>query len=177
LAATALAFQSRRFKETAMAHARRHADTEPPPRGGGRTDETVRGPYRMPPQDPRDAGPEDLRLYGADHPEVRRLDRLAEIMDGLFEVPGTNFRVGLDSLVGLIPAVGDTATAAVSGYIIYRCRKLGMPRGEIGKMIVWAGVDYVVGTVPVIGDLFDFGIKANRRNVDRLKAWAEKQRG
>ncbi|MGC8202294.1 DUF4112 domain-containing protein [Aliiroseovarius sp. PTFE2010] len=113
-------------------------------------------------------------LHG-DH-EVERLERLAVRMDSALRLPGTNIRFGWDSLLGLLPGVGDAATLAPTGYIIYRAHKLGAPLHIKARMGLNAGIDWVIGTVPLIGDIFDVGFKANRRNVALLKTHVERTR-
>jgi hypothetical protein len=108
-----------------------------------------------------------------DDPEKRavleHLDQLAYWLDDRFRVPGTGFRVGLDGLVGLIPGIGDAATNAITAYIVYRAWRLGVPRSILVRMLANLGIDFVVGLVPVLGDLFDIGFKANRRNARLLR--------
>ena len=108
--------------------------------------------------------PEDARL-------VSRLERIAKTMDSAFRLPGTRIRIGFDSIVGLIPGVGDSLTALPALYIIGSAWRLDAPPGLIGRMLFNSGVDLVVGSVPLIGDIFDVGWKSNRRNVDLLKDW------
>ena len=104
----------------------------------------------------------------ADEEAVRRLNRFAYMLDEQFRVPGTNFRVGLDGVVGLIPGIGDTATALLASYALVEGYRLGVPNSLIARMAANIGLDWLVGSVPVAGDLFDFAFKANRRNVDLL---------
>ena len=85
-------------------------------------------------------------------------------------------RVGLDSIIGLIPGIGDAAAAALSLYIVAEAGRCGAPRGRILRMLANVAVDTVLGTIPIAGDLFDFGFKANRRNVDLLRAWLGAER-
>ena len=101
--------------------------------------------------------------------EVERLDRLADLLDSRFRIPGLGVRFGLDSLIGLVPGVGDVAALGPSAYLVYRAHRLGADRGTLGRMAANAGIDFVVGGIPVIGDLFDVGFKANRRNIELLK--------
>jgi hypothetical protein len=75
----------------------------------------------------------------------------------------------LDGLVGLIPAVGDVATAAVSAYLVYEARQLGVPRRTLAQMGGNVLVDLLLGSVPLIGDIADFGWKANLKNVRLLE--------
>ena len=104
----------------------------------------------------------------ADREAIRRLERFAYLLDEQFRVPGTNFRVGIDGLVGLVPGIGDTAAAAIASYVLLEAYRMGAPRALIARMAANIGLDWVVGSVPVAGDLFDFAFKANRRNVDLL---------
>ena len=109
---------------------------------------------------------------------LEHLDHLAYWLDDRFQVPGTSFRVGLDGLVGLIPGIGDAATNAITGYIIFRAWRLGVPRSVLMRMLSNLGIDFVVGLVPVFGDLFDIGFKANRRNAHLLRRhFAERMAG
>ncbi len=101
--------------------------------------------------------------------EVRRLEQLARAMDSLFAVPGTSFRVGLDGVIGLIPGIGDAAGAAIALYLVYSAHRVGAPRTLIARMLANVGIDMVAGAVPLVGDVFDFAFKANRRNMDLLR--------
>lgn len=90
-------------------------------------------------------------------------------MDNKLVIPGTNIRLGLDSIIGLIPGIGDTISLAVSGYIIHKARQTGVHPILLSRMVWNVLVDWLVGIVPFFGDIFDVGWKANRRNVDLLK--------
>lgn len=101
------------------------------------------------------------------------LELLAHWLDSVFQIPGLNIRFGLDVLLGLIPGLGDTATSFVSLYILQAATKAGVPRVTVARMALNIALDYVVGIVPVIGDLFDVYWKANNRNVALLKRHAQ----
>jgi hypothetical protein len=101
---------------------------------------------------------------------LARLRRLSHYLDSAVEVPGTNFRVGLDPIVGLLPVAGDVPTTAVSAYIVAEAAALGAPRETVARMVLNLVVDAVVGSVPVVGDAFDAVWKANQRNVRLLEA-------
>ncbi|SOD95859.1 DUF4112 domain-containing protein [Caenispirillum bisanense] len=108
---------------------------------------------------------------GPDADRRRRLARLQTVaywLDDRFRLPGTNIRVGLDGIAGLVPGVGDTATTAVAGWIILEAWRLGMPRRDLVAMAGTVGVDWAIGLVPLVGDVFDVGFKANRRNIRRI---------
>ena len=96
---------------------------------------------------------------------LARLRRLAWLLDAAFRLPGTRFRFGLNGLIGLTPAAGDVAMAAVSLYIVWEAHGLGVPRAKLGKMLANVAVETVAGSVPILGDLFDMTYKANLRNL------------
>ena len=97
------------------------------------------------------------------------LRALARLLDSAVAIPGTNIRVGLDSLIGLVPGLGDIAGAAMSGYIVLAAARLGAPTPVLIRMVANIAVDGVVGSVPLLGDLFDVGWRANLRNTDLLE--------
>ena len=97
------------------------------------------------------------------------LDDLARYLDGLFRVPGTDWRFGLDALVGLIPNVGDTLTSLASFYILFAGVRYGVPKITLLRMAMNIGIDYLVGSIPFIGDAFDFFWKSNQRNMDLIR--------
>lgn len=106
----------------------------------------------------------------AERAEVERsLDQLSRAMDGLFRIPGTGWRIGLDALVGLIPGVGDFATTAVSLYILAAGVRYRVPKVTLLRMASNIAVDYLLGSVPVVGDIFDAAWKSNQMNVELLK--------
>jgi hypothetical protein len=106
----------------------------------------------------------------AERAEVERsLEQLSRAMDGLFRIPGTGWRIGLDALVGLIPGVGDFATTAVSLYILAAGVRYRVPKVTLLRMASNIAVDYLLGSVPVVGDIFDAAWKSNQMNVELLK--------
>lgn len=106
---------------------------------------------------------------------VSELDSIADLLDTKWRIPGTGIRFGVDALAGLIPGAGDAATGLVSAYIIYKGARLGASSGVIGRMIANTALDTVVGSVPVLGSVFDLFFKANRRNMRLLKRHLERQ--
>ena len=96
---------------------------------------------------------------------LRRLRRLAWLVDGAFGLPGTRFRFGLNSVLGLLPVGGDVLLGAVSLYIVYEAVQLGVPRPQLAAMLANVAVEVVGGSVPVLGDVFDMALKANLRNL------------
>ena len=96
---------------------------------------------------------------------LKNLRRIAWLIDGAFRVPGTRFRFGLNSLIGLTPAAGDAVLAVISLYIVNEARLLGLPGHKLARMLGNVGIETVAGAVPILGDLFDMGFKANLRNL------------
>jgi hypothetical protein len=97
------------------------------------------------------------------------LDTLSHYLDGLFRIPGTGWRFGLDSLIGLIPNVGDISTSLVSFYILIAGVRYGVPKITIVRMAFNIGLDYIIGAIPFVGDAFDFFWKANQQNMDLIR--------
>ena len=96
---------------------------------------------------------------------LKRLRTLAWLIDGAFGLPGTRFRFGLNSLIGLFPVGGDAVLGAISLYIVYEAAQLGVPKALLAKMIANVGLEVLGGSIPVLGDLFDMALKANLRNL------------
>lgn len=104
----------------------------------------------------------------------QRLERLAWWTDEAIRLPG-GYRIGLDGIIGLIPGVGDVAGGLVSSYIVLEARHAGVPRRKLFKMVWNILLELVIGSIPIIGDLFDFMFKANKRNVELLHKSLEQQ--
>lgn len=101
--------------------------------------------------------------------DLARLRRLAQTMDSAFTLPIVNVRMGWDSILGFVPVVGDTLALLPSAYILKESHRMGAPKGVLARMLVNTGVDYVIGSIPLVGDLFDIGWKSKLRNVDLLE--------
>ena len=106
---------------------------------------------------------------------LRRVRLLGHLLDEQFRLPGTQQRVGLDSLLGLIPGVGDALGMLLSTYILIEASRLGVPRTLLLRMVANIGLDTLVGAVPIVGDLFDIVWKANKKNVALLDAYLASQ--
>jgi len=104
-----------------------------------------------------------------DHAErlrrLRRLNATARLMDTALRIPGTSIRFGADSVLGLLPVVGDASGALIGLAIVNEARRLGVPRHTIVRMLYNLGIDATVGTVPVLGDVFDLYFKSHKRNI------------
>ncbi len=101
--------------------------------------------------------------------KLERLERLADRMDAAFRLPGTRIRIGWDSIVGLVPGIGDTLAVLPAAHIVNESRRMGASNTALARMVANVGIDYVIGLVPLLGDIFDVGFKANRRNVAILR--------
>lgn len=106
--------------------------------------------------------------------DLRRARALANWLDAKFSVMGVRF--GLDSLIGLVPVVGDTLTALASTYPIWVAQRHDLGRTVQTRMAFNIMVDWLPGLVPVVGDVFDVVYKANLKNLKLLEAAAEKKR-
>lgn len=108
----------------------------------------------------------------ANHPRftsIQRLRKLSRLLDNAIAIPGTPFRFGLDPILGLIPGAGDFVGTALSAYIVIEAARLGMPKATVGKMVGNIVLESLVGTIPVVGDWFDFAWKANTKNMELLE--------
>ncbi len=114
------------------------------------------------------AGDRSARLAAAD----RRLAIVTRILDDLVTVPGTRQRIGVEPIVGLIPGAGDIVSAAVGIWLIVEATRFHLPGSVVARMVLNTLVDLVVGIVPVLGDLFDFGFKSNSRNLELFRRYA-----
>jgi hypothetical protein len=104
---------------------------------------------------------------------LARLDQLSRVFDTAFAVPGTKIRFGVEAFLRLVPGIGDAAASALSCWLIYEASHLGVPRHILWRMVANVLVEGAAGTVPIAGDLFDIGWRANRRNVRLLREYFE----
>lgn len=126
-------------------------------------------------QDQFDRMVRDMPGFGRDPASVRRrIEAMEAVLEGMFVIPGTNRRVGLDSLVGLIPVVGDLATAAMGAWIVWEARNLGMSKWQLTRMAANVGFDTLVGAIPFAGDVFDFLFKSNTKNLRIIRKHLDK---
>jgi hypothetical protein len=117
----------------------------------------------------------DMPGLGRDPASIRRrIEAMEAVLEGLFVIPGTNRRVGLDSLVGLVPVVGDLATAAMGAWIVWEARNLGMSKWQLTRMAGNVGLDTLVGAIPFAGDIFDFLYKSNTKNLRIIRKHLDK---
>ena len=97
------------------------------------------------------------------------LDRLSWLLDDLFRIPVLGWRIGLDALVGLIPGIGDTATTVASLYVLGSAVRYRVPKVTLLRMGLNLGIDYALGSLPLVGDFFDAWWKSNQKNVELLR--------
>jgi hypothetical protein len=121
------------------------------------------------PHEPGDAGTSQVPARRA----PASLRALVKLLDSAITIPGTDIRIGLDGLIGLIPGVGDAAGLLMSSLVVLAALRMGIPMSVAMRMGGNIIVEVVVGAVPVIGDLFDFVWKANEKNLALLEAHLE----
>ncbi len=105
---------------------------------------------------------------------VRRMELMAKVLDNAFLIPGTNQRVGIDAVIGLIPGVGDVVTTLLSSYVIWEARNLGVSRVAIWRMLTNLAIHAAVGAIPILGDVFDAFFRVNQRNMRIVRAQLER---
>jgi C4-dicarboxylate transporter len=98
-----------------------------------------------------------------------RLERFARLMDTAVRIPGTEIRLGLDSVIGLVPGIGDAVSAAFATWIVAEAARLGVPKHKLARMMANVLIDAGVGAIPIAGDLFDVAFRANARNFEILR--------
>lgn len=101
---------------------------------------------------------------------LNRVERVAALMDDVFHIPGTSIRLGWDSILGWIPGLGDLITVAPQVYLIFQSLRLGVRKRIFARMLLNALIDFLVGVIPGVGDVFDIFFKSNRRNANLLKS-------
>ncbi|HIK27534.1 MAG: DUF4112 domain-containing protein [Oscillatoriaceae bacterium SKW80] len=101
---------------------------------------------------------------------VQRLRKLSHILDNAIPIPGTPYRIGIDPILGILPAGGDIAAAFISGYIIYSAMRLGLPKETLLRMVTNILIDVLIGSIPLLGDVIDVMWKANVKNVELLES-------
>jgi hypothetical protein len=114
---------------------------------------------------------EQLKTSGAAPDDaVRRMEMVAKLLDSAFVVPGTSQRVGIDAIIGMVPGIGDVVTTVLSSYVIWEARNLGLSRWALGRMLANLAIHASVGTIPVVGDVFDALFRVNQRNMKIVNA-------
>ncbi len=104
-----------------------------------------------------------------EHPSIRNFERLAKLMDSQFRIPGTNIRFGFDSIIGLVPGAGDITSFIISGFMLLTLAKNGASGFLLARMSMNLIIDAAIGSIPLLGDLFDVVFKANQRNLKLMR--------
>ena len=105
---------------------------------------------------------------GGDAFSNQNLDTLSHLLDDFIRIPGTPIRFGLDGIIGFIPGIGDIAGGLASMILIVAAWVRGAPKVVVARMVANVAIETAVGTIPVLGNLFDIGWRANRRNYKLL---------
>ena len=108
------------------------------------------------------------------HSIRRRIEAMEMVLERAFVIPGINRPIGLDSIVGMVPVVGDILTMGLAAYIVWEARNLNLPKWKLLRMAANVGIDTAVGAVPVVGDLFDFMYRSNSKNLRIVKNHLDK---
>lgn len=113
-------------------------------------------------------------MKASDQQRLQRLERYAELLDESIRIPIIGYRIGYDALIGLIPGIGDAAGLLAGAYVILEAARFNLPRSTLLRMIANVVIETLIGTIPIIGDVFDATYKANLRNLrllhERLEA-------
>jgi hypothetical protein len=107
---------------------------------------------------------------------LRRIEKLAHLFDAQFSVPGTQIRFGWDGIIGLVPGIGDTLTVLPQLYLLFESWRLKLGTTVILKMLLNILIDWLIGMIPVLGDLFDVAFKSNLRNAKLVAEAIRKKR-
>ncbi|WP_339693705.1 DUF4112 domain-containing protein [uncultured Parasphingorhabdus sp.] len=118
---------------------------------------------------------EQLPDVSRDPQSVRnRVEAMEKVLERAFVIPGINRPIGVDSIVGLVPVVGDIVTALMGAYIVWEARNLGMSKLQLTRMAANVGIDTALGAIPFAGDLFDFFWRSNSKNLKIIRKHLDK---
>lgn len=118
---------------------------------------------------------EAFQLQAKDPASIRRrIEALEMLLERSIVIPGTNQTIGLDSVVGLIPVIGDFITAAMGMYIVWEAKNLGLPKWQRWRMMGNIAFDTAIGAIPIAGDAFDFMFKSNSKNLKIIRKHLDK---
>ncbi len=117
----------------------------------------------------------DQLPIGRDPASVRRrLEAVEGVLERMFVVPGLNRPIGLDTILGLVPVLGDVITASMGAWLVWEARNLGMSKFQLVRMAANVGVDTALGAIPLVGDLFDFAFRSNSKNLRIVRRYLDK---
>ena len=103
--------------------------------------------------------------------DLDQVELIAWLLDNSIPIPGTGRRIGIDAIVGFVPGLGDVVSGAIGLIVVARGAALGLPRVVIARMLVNTLLDFLIGSIPVLGDAFDLWFKANARNVGLMRTY------
>lgn len=116
-----------------------------------------------------------IGIGGNDPASVRRrIEAMEKILEGLFTIPGTKQKIGLDVILDIIPVGGSVIAAVMGSWLAWEARNLGMPRHAYVRMAGNIGVDALLGAIPWVGAIPDFFFRSNTRNLRMVKRWLDK---
>jgi Domain of unknown function (DUF4112) len=129
----------------------------------------------MTPTDPHQFERAASRLPAGRDPAAvrRRIEAMEALLERAFQLPG-GYRVGLDSIVGLVPVLGDVITAAMGAWLIWEAKNLGMSKFHMARMGGNVAFDTALGLIPLAGDAFDFLFRSNTRNLRIVRRWLDR---
>lgn len=104
----------------------------------------------------------------------RRVEAMERVMEGLFTLPGTNRKFGLDVILDLLPIAGDTVGAVIGGWLAWEARNVGMTKAQVARMFGNVGIDWALGLIPFVGAVPDFFFRSNSRNLKMIKRHLDK---
>ena len=104
----------------------------------------------------------------------RRIEAMERVMEGLFTLPGTNRKFGLDVVLDVVPVAGETVAAVIGGWLAWEARNLGMSKTQVARMFGNVGVDWLLGLIPFVGAIPDFLFRSNTRNLRLVKRHLDK---
>ena len=117
----------------------------------------------------------DQLPIGRDAASVRRrIEAMEKLLERAFTLPGTNYKLGLDVVLDVVPVVGDVVAAVMGLWIVWEARNLGMSKWHIARMSGNVGVDFLLGAIPWVGAIPDFFFRSNTRNLRIVKRWLDK---
>ena len=108
------------------------------------------------------------------HKNLKSVERLERILDNSIALPG-GYKIGVDGLIGLIPGIGDLFTGGISMFLVYKAVQLNIPKFTIAKMVLNIAVDTTLGSIPLVGDIFDFAWKSNTKNAKIIRKHIENE--
>ena len=116
------------------------------------------------------------RLPIGTHPSSvrRRVEAMEHLLEGLFVIPGTNRRIGLDVVLDVLPVAGETVAAALGAWMVWEARNLGMPKRTMARMLGNVAFDWLLGAIPFVGAIPDFFFRSNTRNLKLIRQYIDR---